>query len=106
MKLELRGDRIFVIFDEMEKGKKYISKATGQEMELHYPDKHGERSRIATIKSIGGEVNDYKEGDKVLLSWYTGVRVHLIGKKLFGEEVDEDRFRIIREEEILAKVID
>jgi hypothetical protein len=51
-------------------------------------------------------VTKYVPGDRVLLSVYAGVRIHLIGRTIDGEPIDEDRHRIIRQEEILCVLYD
>jgi co-chaperonin GroES (HSP10) len=95
MNLEVMGERIFLVFDQM----------VDRVGRVIMPDKHSERTRTAEIRAIGDKVTFYKPGDKVLLSWYTGIRLHLEGQEINGEPVDEDRFRVVKQEEILAKII-
>lgn len=97
MKLSLKDDRVFAIFEKV--GEKKIGG-------LYVPDNHAERSRVGIIKDIGPEVKEYKVGDKILISWYSGTRIHLDGDKLYGEPVDEDSFRVLRECEILAQIVE
>ena len=106
MNFSVKGDRIFVILDEF-KTTKEITLEDGRTMTINLPDKHSERSRVGTIVALGKDiVNGWNIGDRVLLSTYAGTRVHLIGAEAFGQEIDEDRFRVIREEEIVAQVHD
>jgi co-chaperonin GroES (HSP10) len=95
MKLKLRGNRLLVVLDKVE----------SREIKpgLFISDKHSERTRVATIKEIGPEVKDFEVGQRVLVSWFTGTRLHLIGQELYGETVDEDRWRVIRDGEIIAE---
>jgi co-chaperonin GroES (HSP10) len=96
MKLELFGTRLLILCDEMvEKIGRII-----------VPEKHSERSRTAVVVACGDRVENYQTGDKILLSWYTGVHLHLPGAELFGVPVDEDRHRLVREDEILGKLKD
>lgn len=105
MRLEVSGDRIFVILEPMVKTKKIVNKF-GEEIEIDLPENHHERSRIGVIQQCGPEVVGYFPGDRVLLSTYAGVRIHLIGRQIDGKEIDEDLYRIVRQEEILCKFFD
>lgn len=78
----------------------------GRKLTVAIPENHSERSRIGVIKQVGESVTKYVPGDKVLLSVYAGVRIHLIGREIDGEPIDEDRHRIIRQEEILCVLED
>ena len=105
MQIQVQGDRCFVILEPMVKTKKYIDKM-GVERELELPENHHERSRIGVIQQVGPEVRGYFPGDRVLLSTYAGVRIHLIGRQIDGKEIDEDCYRVIRAEEIIATFTD
>lgn len=96
MRLELYGKRILILCDAIEERK------IGS---IIISDKHAERSRVATIVAVGDKVVNYQEGDRVLLSWYTGVHIHVFGDTLFGVEVDEDRHRLVNEDELLGKIL-
>lgn len=96
MRLELYGDRILVLCDAVEERK------IGS---LYVADKHSERTRLATVISVGDTVSKYRAGDRILLSWYTGVHVHLLGEKLWDVDADEDRHRLVMESEILGKIV-
>ena len=97
MRLSLRDDRLFVILNKVE------AKKIGS---LYVPDNHDERSRIGEVKEVGPGVMGYQAGDKVLVSWYTGTRIHLPGETMYGEPIDEDSFRVLRECEILGQVLE
>lgn len=105
MRIQVDNDRIFVILEPMVKTKKIIGK-DGSVIEIDLPENHHERSRIGVIQQCGPGVVGYVPGDRVLLSTYAGVRIHLIGRQIDGQEIDEDCFRIIRQEEILARFYD
>ena len=105
MRLEVTGDRIFCILEPMVKTKT-IENKFGEKIEIDLPENHHERSRVGVIQQCGPDVFGYYPGDKVLLSVYAGVRIHLIGRQIDGKDIDEDCFRIIRSEEILCKLID
>lgn len=108
MRLELYGKRILILCDAVEERK------IGS---IIIADKHAERSRVATVLAVGDKVKHpgkwwqfwikphYKTGDRVLISWYTGVHLHVIGEKIFGQEVDEDKHRFVMEDEILSKIL-
>jgi len=109
MVLTLYGSRILILCDDM-------AEKVGR---IFVADKHSERSRTATIIATGDGIRKtrtkwwhlwktpiFKVGDKVLLSWYTGVHLHLIDKELFGIPVDEDKHRLVMEGEILGKLTD
>jgi co-chaperonin GroES (HSP10) len=97
MRLQLFGDRLFVIFGEVQE------KKIGS---IIIPGSHSERSRIGEVVGVGPGVKDYVVGDKVLASWYSGTRIHLDGDELYGRPVVEDAFRILVEQEILGKVLE
>lgn len=106
MRFSVKGDRLFVILDEF-KTTKEITLPNGRTATINLPDKHSERSRIGTIVAVGPEVrNGWTVGDRVLISTYGGTRIHLIGEEAFGQPIDEDRFRVFREEEIVTQVHD
>jgi co-chaperonin GroES (HSP10) len=69
-------------------------------------DKHSERTRFADVVAVGDGVKNYKPGDKIMISWYTGSHVHILEDDLFGNKPDEDLDRFVMESEILGKVID
>ena len=94
MELEIYGSKLLIYCDEM----------VNQVGRIIMPEKHSERSRTATVVLAGDNVKNFAVGDRVLISWYTGVHTHLVGKFIGGVEVDEDRHRFVREEEILAKI--
>jgi co-chaperonin GroES (HSP10) len=97
LRLQMFEDRLFVILGEVEE------KKIGR---IIVPDSHSERSRIGVVMDVGPEVKDYKVGDRILVSWYTGTRVHLDGETMYGKPVVEDAFRVMRECEILGKVLE
>ena len=101
MKIRVNEDRIFVILEPMVTTSVHINKL-GERVEIALPENHHERSRVGLIKQVGEAVTKYVPGDRVLLSVYAGVRIHLIGRTIDGESIDEDRHRIIRQEEILC----
>ena len=105
MKLKVNEDRIFVILEPMVKTKA-ITDRFGKTIEIDLPENHHERSRVGVIQLVGPAVTAYKPGDKVLLSTYAGVRIHLIGRQIDGKDIDEDCYRIIRQEEIIAQLFD
>ena len=74
--------------------------------QIELPENHHERSRVGVVQQVGDAVTKYVPGDKVLLSTYAGVRIHLIGRQIDGKDIDEDLFRIIRQEEIIAQLFD
>jgi co-chaperonin GroES (HSP10) len=105
MRIHVNEDRIFVILEPMVKTKTITDKS-GNTIEIALPENHHERSRVGVIQQVGDSVTNYMVGDKVLLSTYAGVRIHLIGRQIDGMDIDEDCFRVIRAEEIVAKLID
>ena len=91
LKLIPVGDRLYVVVDEP------VEKIG----ELFVPQKHSERSRTATVSAVGEDVKYFKIGDKILISYYTGIFIHLPSLAYRGKE---DLHRIVREDEILAKI--
>jgi co-chaperonin GroES (HSP10) len=106
MRIKVNEDRIFVILEEMVTSKTVYDKVAGKEIKIELPEQHHERSRVGIVQQVGDAVTRYKPGDKVLLSTYAGVRIHLIGRQIDGKDIDEDCYRIIRQEEIIAVLED
>lgn len=92
LKLVPWGDRIYLILDDPKESVGLIQ----------LPERHSERSRTATVSAIGEEVKHFNVGDKVLISYYTGIFVHLPDLAFRSKE---DLHRIVREDEILAKIM-
>jgi co-chaperonin GroES (HSP10) len=105
MRLKVNEDRIFCILEPMVTTTT-VAGPGGTTIEISLPENHHERSRVGLVKQVGDGVTKYFPGDRVLLSVYAGVRIHLIGREIDGEPIDEDRHRIIRQEEILAVLYD
>jgi len=105
MQISVKADRIYVVLEPMVTTRTITNKM-GETIEIAIPENHHERSRIGVIKQCGSEVFGYFPGDRVLLSTYAGVRIHLIDREIDGEPIDEDRHRIIRQEEIIATILD
>ena len=97
LKLSPWGDRIYLILDEP-------VKSVGG---ILMPERHSERSRTATVAAVGDGTSKveglprWTVGDKVLISYYTGVFLHLPDFAFRGKE---DLHRIVKEDEILAKI--
>lgn len=98
MKFKLHGDRLLLFFDKVEE------KKVGSI--LYAPDTHSEPTRIATVMDIGDQVKDYSIGDRVAVSFYTGIKVYFMGEKVYGEDSHPEAHRIVRETEILSGVIE
>jgi co-chaperonin GroES (HSP10) len=97
VKIKLFDDRLFAILGEVQE------KKIGS---IIIPGSHSERSRIGVVMEVGPEVKNYAVGDRILVSWYSGTRIHLDGDELYGKPVVEDAFRVLREAEILGKVLE
>lgn len=87
------GNRLYLVLDMVEERK------IGS---LYVPDKHSEHSRTGIVRAVGEDVKHYKPGDRVLISYYSGVVVDLPEINVLGE--GQDVHRILREDEILAHV--
>ncbi len=91
LNLELKGDRVYVVLDEL----------PNQVGLLYVSEKQSFPSRIGTVKRIGPGVKEFAVGDRVLISSYTGINLYL-----WHYGIKDERYRIMREDEILAKVIE
>ena len=89
MKIKPLGNRILVKLEPMVETKGI----------LVMPDKHREQSRIGKALACGEACTRVKDGDRLLLSYYTGV-----GLDLWHEEMDVTTDKIVTEEEVLAIV--
>jgi co-chaperonin GroES (HSP10) len=106
MRLKMFDDRLFVILEEV--GEKKMGS-------IIIPGNHSERTRIGTVMEVGpgnreygGAIipMNYRVGDKVMVSWGAGTRIHLDGESMYGKPVVEDAFRVMRECEILGIVLE
>lgn len=105
MRIAVNDDRLFIILEPMVTHKTIVGK-DGRESRIELPENHHERSRIGVVQQVGNKVTRYVPGDKVLISTYGGVRIHLIGRQIDGQDIDEDCYRIIREEEVVCQLFD
>ncbi len=92
LKLSPWGDRLYVVLDEPKESVGLIK----------LPERHSERSRTATIAAVGDDVKHFKVGDRILISYHTGIFIHLPDLAFRGKE---DLHRIVREDEILARLL-
>ena len=65
---------------------------------LVIPETARQRIRVFEVLDIGDKVTKFKIGDKIVISFYTGIFIDLIST------VDPENLRIVDEEEVLAKV--
>ena len=107
IQLKTYGTRMLIVLDELTTGKKIVDAETGRTFTLHTPEVHSERTRTATIKSVGSQAAEegFSPGDRIVVSWHCGTRLHFIDKAVFGRVWDEDLLRVIRTEEVLASVV-
>jgi len=89
MRLVPQGERLYIRLD----------KAADKIKNVFLPDEHKEPSRIATVMEVGKEVTKFKVGDKVLVSFYTGVPINLP-----QYDLDPVRDKIATQDEILSLV--
>jgi co-chaperonin GroES (HSP10) len=104
--LTVYGDRLVVVYDDFVDTMVY-KKPDGKVFAMKAPETHSERTRGATIMAIGTDddaLKNFKVGDRILLSWHSGVRLHLMDKIVYGRTWPEDLLRVIRTEEILTKM--
>ncbi len=110
MRFELFGKRMYVILAGV--GEKKVGS-------VWIPDKHSEQSRIGTVIGVGKDtrtwwqrllrkrsdgVTKYRVGDRILVSYYSGVTVNM--PEMAGKGDLMDTHRIMVEDEILAAVRD
>jgi co-chaperonin GroES (HSP10) len=81
------GNRILVKLEPMVEKKGLIE----------LPNKHREQSRVGVAVAIGPDVLHIKKGDRLVLSYYTGV-----GLDFWNEEMEVTTDKIVSEEEVLA----
>jgi co-chaperonin GroES (HSP10) len=105
IKLIVYGDRLVVVYDDFV-DTMVFKKPDGKEFAMKAPDTHSERTRGATVMAVGDDEEtqrNFKVGDRLLLSWHSGTRLHLMDKIVYGRTWPEDLLRVIRTEEILTK---
>jgi len=89
------------------KGRIYVILDPVAEMKIgliHLPDKHREPSRIGTVKAIGEEVTEFNPGDRVVVSFFSGVVVERPEITKPGDS--EDVHRVFTKDEIYAKIVE
>ena len=89
--IRAHGNKLYVLLDMVEE------RMVGS---LYVPDKHAEHTRTGIIQSAGEEVKYYKVGDKVLVSYYSGVVIDLPELNMLGE--GQDVHRVFTEHELLG----
>lgn len=107
IKLTPVGDRLAVIFDEFVETMATVNEHTGAVFQIPVPKTHSERSRAATVMAVGTDPETqamFKAGDRIILSWHAGVRLHLLDKIVYGKVWDEDLLRVVRTDEVVTKV--
>ena len=63
---------------------------------IFLPTENREKSSVAIIESVGDKVKNVKKGDKVVFREYAATEV----------KIDGEKFMVVKEEDILAKVED
>ena len=94
MELKLFGRRIYAVLNPV--GEKQVGS-------IVIPGMHSELTRLATIKAVGEKVENFKVGDQVLISYHSGVVIQPVED---GFTPSNDIFRILTEDEILAKIVE
>ena len=89
MTIRPMGSRVFVEVSEICEGK------VGS---IIIPGKHSEMTRYGKVLAVGEEVKKYVPGDKVIIAYYSGTGIDLL-----GTDFTFDTHRILEESEILAK---
>jgi hypothetical protein len=100
------GDRLLVVLDQFVDTIVHKDES-GREFTLKAPETHSERTRGATIMAVGDDPytrERYSVGERILVSWHCGTRLHLLDKIIWGRTWPEDLLRVIRVEEILVKM--
>lgn len=99
MRFVPRPGRIYAILDSVE------SKKVGS---IFIADMHSEPTRIGTIQAVGKDIEDLKPGDRILVSFSTGVVIDLmeLHRHNAAEGGGQDIHRIYTPYEILAVVED
>jgi len=103
--LQTYGDRLVIVLDDLAEDTVYKDPTTGKVFRLKNADEHSERTRFATIMAVGDDPecqSRFELGDRIIVSWHCGVRIHLLDKTIYGRVWPEDLLRIVRTEEILA----
>jgi len=87
--IEPLGDTIYVLMDEREQKSSII----------FTPQDAQQISEVGTVVKKGKEVNKVEVGDKIIISYYTGIHLQL--PECYS---DSKYHRIIREHEILCRI--
>jgi co-chaperonin GroES (HSP10) len=82
-----RNDNIYIKFD----------KPIEQAKKIFLPDDHRERTRLGTVIAVGDEVKYFKEGDRVIASYFAGVPLELP-----QYDLDPVIDRIVTQSELIA----
>ena len=95
MKIVPRPGRIYAVLNSVEE-----RKTSGG---IFIPDKHSEQTRIGVIRAVGSDIIDLRPGDRILVSYYTGVVVDMPEIRDMANEGVEIH-RIYTPNEILATI--
>ena len=94
MKIKPHGKRVYTILDMVRER---------QVGSIILADKHAEHTRVGTVMAVGERVEDYAPGDRVLVSYYSGVVIDTPELNIKGD--GQDVHRMLVEDEILGHLI-
>lgn len=92
MRIIPMGTRLYIVLDPV------AEKKVGS---IHIPDMHSELTRTGVVAAVGNEVEHYKVGDRILVTYNVG---RVISPVTDGFAPVNEIHRIVVEEEILAKI--
>jgi co-chaperonin GroES (HSP10) len=69
----------------------------GQEVTLTLPGSSSQKSRLGTVLAAGDTCNYFKKGDRIIISFYTGIILNLASMRW-----NDETMRVLREEEVVA----
>lgn len=94
MRLKLFGKRLYAVLNPVEE------KQVGS---IIVPGMHSELTRIGVIHEVGDQVENFAVGDKILISYHSGV---VIAPVEDGFSPSNEIHRILTTDEILAKIVE
>ena len=92
------GDRLLVKLDSKETELPINGfDKFGKQIALTLPGSAAQRSRLGTVLATGDTCKYFKAGDRIIISFYTGIILNLASMRW-----NDETMRVLREEEVIA----
>ena len=99
MKIIPKKNRLYVFLDKKIDTYKVYDELLGKEIEMQISEDSAQQTRIGTVMAKGEDVKLYEVGDRVAISYWSGIYINI-----YPLGYRDERHKICTEEEILFEV--